>query len=155
MSAVTRTAEARMRLVRALVRSKSTAAAAAGKPIAHIYPNSETPVKALDPRDAASIDLQRFYAPRREKEGRRLTSGADQNSQIAPLAIEAARRRRRRRPSTRARVHAADDARQPITHTRRPRDDLTQHETQARHLRAPPHGPLREGPVGDAQDDRV
>ena len=55
MSAVTRTAEARMRLVRALVRSKSTAAAAAGKPIAHIYPNSETPVKALDPRDAASM----------------------------------------------------------------------------------------------------
>ena len=74
MSAVTRTAEARMRLVRALVRSKSTAAAAAGKPIAHIYPNSETPVKALDPRAAASIDLQRFYATTRNKEGRRLTS---------------------------------------------------------------------------------
>ena len=55
MSAVTRTAEARMRLVRALVRSKSTAAAAAGKPIAHIYPNSETPVKALDPCDAVSM----------------------------------------------------------------------------------------------------
>ena len=54
MSAVTRTAEARMRLVRALVRQKSTAAAAAGKPIAHIYPNSETPVKALDPCEAAS-----------------------------------------------------------------------------------------------------
>jgi hypothetical protein len=115
MSAVTRTAEARMRLVRALVRSKSTAAAAAGKPIAHIYPNSETPVKALDPRDAASIDLQRFYAPRREKEGRRLTSGADQNSQIASLAIEGGaaappstpvaartRARRRRRTHTRA-----------------------------------------------------
>ena len=73
MSAVTRTAEARMRLVRALVRSKSTAAAAAGKPIAHIYPNSETPVKALDPWDAASLELQRCYAPPREKEGRRLT----------------------------------------------------------------------------------
>ena len=56
-----------MRLVRALVRSKSTAAAAAGKPIAHIYPNSETPVKALDPRDAASIELQRSDAPRRKK----------------------------------------------------------------------------------------
>jgi len=40
--------------VRALVRQKSTAAAAAGKPIAHIYPNSETPVKALDPCGAAS-----------------------------------------------------------------------------------------------------
>ena len=74
MSAVTRTAEARMRLVRALVRNKSTAAAAAGKPIAHIYPNSETPVKALDPRAAASIDLLRSYATPRNKEGRRLTS---------------------------------------------------------------------------------
>jgi len=83
MSAVTRTAEARLRLVRALVRQKSTAAAAAGKPIAHIYPNSETPVKALDPCGAASrstnaapralATLQRFYATRRKKEGRRLT----------------------------------------------------------------------------------
>ena len=84
MSAVTRTAEARLRLVRALVRQKSTAAAAAGKPIAHIYPNSETPVKALDPCGAASrptiaapralAPLQRSYAPPRNKEGRRLTS---------------------------------------------------------------------------------
>ena len=72
-----------MRLVRALVRQKSTAAAAAGKPIAHIYPNSETPVKALDPCGAASrstnaapralATLQRSYATRRKKEGRRLT----------------------------------------------------------------------------------
>ena len=72
-----------MRLVRALVRQKSTAAAAAGKPIAHIYPNSETPVKALDPCGAASrrtvaapralATLQRSYAPVRKKEGRRLT----------------------------------------------------------------------------------
>ena len=152
MSAVTRTAEARMRLVRALVRSKSTAAAAAGKPIAHIYPNSETPVKALDPRAAASSELHLLMTTPRKKEGGRLTSGADQNSQIAPLAIEAARRRRRRRPSTRARVHAADD-----DHTRAPptRDELTQNDTQARHLRAPPHGPVREGPIGDAQDHRV
>ena len=84
MSAVTRTAEARMRLVRALVRQKSTAAAAAGKPIAHIYPNSETPVKALDPCGAASrspnaaprplATLQRSCATPRNKEGRRLTS---------------------------------------------------------------------------------
>ena len=83
MSAVTRTAEARMRLVRALVRQKSTAAAAAGKPIAHIYPNSETPVKALDPCGAASrrtiaapralATLQRSYATARNKEDRRLT----------------------------------------------------------------------------------
>ena len=83
MSAVTRTAEARLRLVRALVRQKSTAAAAAGKPIAHIYPNSETPVKALDPCEAASrptiaapralATLQRSYATPRKKEGRRLT----------------------------------------------------------------------------------
>ena len=83
MSAVTRTAEARLRLVRALVRQKSTAAAAAGKPIAHIYPNSETPVKALDPCGAASrstnaapralATLQRSYATRRKKECRRLT----------------------------------------------------------------------------------
>ena len=83
MSAVTRTAEARLRLVRALVRQKSTAAAAAGKPIAHIYPNSETPVKALDPCGAASrrtksapralATSQRFDAAPREKEGRRLT----------------------------------------------------------------------------------
>ena len=83
MSAVTRTAEARLRLVRALVRQKSTAAAAAGKPIAHIYPNSETPVKALDPCGAAShrtiaapralAPLQRSYAAPRKKEGRRLT----------------------------------------------------------------------------------
>ena len=83
MSAVTRTAEARLRLVRALVRQKSTAAAAAGKPIAHIYPNSETPVKALDPCEAASrrtkaapralATLQRSYAAPRKKEGRRLT----------------------------------------------------------------------------------
>ena len=73
-----------MRLVRALVRQKSTAAAAAGKPIAHIYPNSETPVKALDPCEAASrptiaapralARLRRFYATTRNKEGRRLTS---------------------------------------------------------------------------------
>ena len=44
-----KTRETKMRLLRALLRNKSTAAAAAGKPIAHIYPNSETPVKALDP----------------------------------------------------------------------------------------------------------
>ena len=72
-----------MRLVRALVRQKSTAAAAAGKPIAHIYPNSETPVKALDPCGAASrstnaapralATLQRTYATPRNKEDRRLT----------------------------------------------------------------------------------
>ena len=62
-----KTRETKMRLLRALLRNKSTAAAAAGKPIAHIYPNSETPVKALDPRAAASIDLQRFDAPRRKK----------------------------------------------------------------------------------------
>ena len=68
-----KTRETKMRLLRALLRNKSTAAAAAGKPIAHIYPNSETPVKALDPRAAASIDLQRFYATPRNKEGGRLT----------------------------------------------------------------------------------
>ena len=72
-----------MRLVRALVRQKSTAAAAAGKPIAHIYPNSETPVKALDPCEAASrptiaaphalATLQRSYATPRKEEDRRLT----------------------------------------------------------------------------------
>jgi len=83
MSAVTRTAEARLRLVRALVRQKSTAAAAAGKPIAHIYPNSETPVKALDPCGAASrstnaapralATLQLLKTTPRNKEGRRLT----------------------------------------------------------------------------------
>ena len=88
MSAVTRTAEARMRLVRALVRQKSTAAAAAGKPIAHIYPNSETPVKALDPCDAASrptiaapralATLQRSYATPRKKKA------ADSRARIAP-----------------------------------------------------------------------
>ncbi len=50
-----KTRETKMRLLRALLRSKSTAAAAAGKPIAHIYPNSETPVKALDPCDAVSM----------------------------------------------------------------------------------------------------
>ena len=50
-----KTRETKMRLLRALLRNKSTAAAAAGKPIAHIYPNSETPVKALDPCDAASM----------------------------------------------------------------------------------------------------
>ena len=66
-----KTRETKMRLLRALLRNKSTAAA--GKPIAHIYPNSETPVKALDPRAAASIDLQRFYATPRNKEGGRLT----------------------------------------------------------------------------------
>jgi hypothetical protein len=91
MSAVTRTAEARMRLVRALVRSKSTAAAAAGKPIAHIYPNSETPVKALDPWDAASLELQRSDAPRRKKEGGRLTR-AHRAFRLA-VAEPAARRR--------------------------------------------------------------
>ena len=69
-----KTRETKMRLLRALLRNKSTAAAAAGKPIAHIYPNSETPVKALDPCDAASIELQRSYATPRNKEGRRLTS---------------------------------------------------------------------------------
>lgn len=53
MSAVTRTAETRMRLVRALMRSKSTAAAIAGKPTAYVHPNSETPVKPLDPYVAA------------------------------------------------------------------------------------------------------
>ena len=68
-----KTRETKMRLLRALLRNKSTAAAAAGKPIAHIYPNSETPVKALDPRAAASIDLQRFDATARNKEDRRLT----------------------------------------------------------------------------------
>jgi len=68
-----KTRETKMRLLRALLRNKSTAAAAAGKPIAHIYTNSETPVKALDPRAAASIDLQRSYATTRNKEGRRLT----------------------------------------------------------------------------------
>ena len=72
-----------MRLVRALVRQKSTAAAAAGKPIAHIYPNSETPVKALDPCEAASrptiaapralATLQLLKTTPRNKEGRRLT----------------------------------------------------------------------------------
>ena len=50
-----KTRETKMRLLRALLRNKSTAAAAAGKPIAHIYPNSETPVKALDPCDAVSM----------------------------------------------------------------------------------------------------
>ena len=69
-----KTRETKMRLLRALLRNKSTAAAAAGKPIAHIYPNSETPVKALDPRAAASSELHLLTTPRRNKEGRRLTS---------------------------------------------------------------------------------
>ena len=50
-----KTRETKMRLLRALLRNISTAAAGAGKPIAHIYPNSETPVKALDPCDAVSM----------------------------------------------------------------------------------------------------
>ena len=79
MSAVTRTAEARMRLVRALVRSKSTAAAAAGKPIAHIYPNSETPVKALDPYAAPRPLI--CSAPTRRHE---IKKAADSHTQIAP-----------------------------------------------------------------------
>ena len=69
-----KTRETKMRLLRALLRNKSTAAAAAGKPIAHIYPNSETPVKALDPRAAASSELHLLTTPRQNKEGRRLTS---------------------------------------------------------------------------------
>ena len=73
-----KTRETKMRLLRALLRNKSTAAAAAGKPIAHIYPNSETPVKALDPWDAASLELQRCYAPRRKKKA------ADSRARIAP-----------------------------------------------------------------------
>ena len=168
MSAVTRTAEARMRLVRALVRQKSTAAAAAGKPIAHIYPNSETPVKALDPCGAASrstnaapralATLQRSYASPREKEGRRLTranrhkpgtpTGGRGTLRVDASSTSRARTAAQRREDERTRKHTRATP-------RRPRDELTQNDTQARHLRAPPHGPVGEGPARDVEDDRL
>ena len=120
MSAVTRTAEARLRLVRALVRQKSTAAAAAGKPIAHIYPNSETPVKALDPCAAASrptiaapralATLQRSYATARNKEARRLT-----RANRALTGTSTGGRARARRVDARRSASALDASKAPST----------------------------------------
>ena len=124
-----------MRLVRALVRQKSTAAAAAGKPIAHIYPNSETPVKALDPCEAASrrtkaapralATLQRSDATPRKKEGGRLTRAIAAHLSRRPAAAREAARRRLSTRKRAGREQGCIDARERENTHERNRVDRT------------------------------
>ena len=141
MSAVTRTAEARMRLVRALVRQKSTAAAAAGKPIAHIYPNSETPVKALDPCGAASRSNNSCAARARTVAAlhvacrKRKAARLDARESRLPSRLS----QKLTDPAARRRAVDADQLAALRVETRAREDaKITLTKTQARHLRAPP-----------------